>query len=207
MAEFDDIFDEFRKMMRNPFKGFFSDPFETEDSFFGEINLPENNEKDSRNPTEKKNTKPHTKSYSISYKFGTGMKEPEIHVNGDIDEEDLKNFMAQIPNGFGFPGVENIVAGGVPAAIGAPEKKADDEGYLEPFTDLQTTKDGAQAVFEMPGIGAPDIQIKIDGKVAIITASNGHSKYRKELMLDFKIKSEPIIHANNGIITIDFVRA
>ena len=194
--EFDDIFDEMRKMMKNPFKGFFDlddfEPVMEEDQAIKE-----------KRPKKKDNN---TKSYSISYKYGTGMKEPEIKVEGDVDEKTLNDFLGSVKNSLGeLPFLEST-----PNLLEEirPSKDSDSEsGVIEPFTDIQNHEKGATLTLEMPGIGQEDVKVDIDKDKVIISANHGNLNYRKQAQLGFKPKNAPHITAINGIITLEFEHA
>jgi len=221
MAEFDDIFEEMRKMMRTPFTGFFDDDLFAdmgEDLEESESEKDEKAKKASKDAKEskfaqairklRKTGKPDQKSYSISYKFGTGMKEPEIRVEGDIDEKTVNRFLEGITHQFGFDAMGDME----PAKLLKPKQGPSDaedeaEGYSVPFTDIQDSTKGATAILEMPGIGKEHIKLEMKDNKVIMTAVNGNIKYRKVMRLGFTPAKDPEISANNGIIQIVFKKA
>ncbi len=93
----DDIFDYMNKRFKKMFKEWslfgeeFDDMFKDVDETF-EIRSPK---------TRFSDTDGKSKSYSISYNYHTGMKEPEIRVSGDASDEDVEKFLNGIQKRFG----------------------------------------------------------------------------------------------------------
>jgi len=219
MAEFDDIFEEMRKMMATPFKGFFDieDPFADYDENLEES---DHDKKEKAEKTLKENKiaqamrkfrktgKPDQKSYSISYKFGTGMKEPEIRVEGDIDEKTVNRFLEGVSHQFGFDAIGSMDPAKLLKPKSVPSDAEDEaEGYSVPFTDIQDNDKGSTAILEMPGIGKEHIKLEMKENKVIMTAVNGDIKYRKVMRLGFIPAKDPEMSANNGIIQIIFKKA
>jgi len=224
MAEFDDIFEEMRKMMRTPFKGFFDDDLFAdmgEDLEESESEKDEKAKKASKDAKEskfaqamrkfRKTGKPEQKAYSISYKFGTGMKEPEIPVEGDIDEKTVNQFLEGVSHQFGFDAIGSMDPTKLlkPNAVSSDDAEDEAEGYSVPFTDIQDGENGntATAILEMPGIGKEHIKLEMKDHKVILTAVNGDIKYRKVMRLGFTPAKDPEMSANNGIIQIRFTKA
>ena len=190
----EDIFDQMRKLFESQFKGIFpqnSEEFDPED-----LTEPS----DQSNQNHKDN--PQSKSYSISYRFGTDMDKPEIKVNGDIDEESIRNMLSN------FGPFSGMIGFKTPAII-EPEKpktKKPTPGldHEEPFTDILENDQGADVVLEMAGVVTEDIRIQHEDQKIIITAATPYKKYRAEIKLGFKPLPDPKILSNNGIITIEF---
>lgn len=85
--DFDDFFDDYVKKMRNRFKKMFTfdDDFFNYDFFKDELN-----EQFKIDYNRAKKGDPSNKSYSISYRYDSSMKEPQIRVEGDVDDEIVK---------------------------------------------------------------------------------------------------------------------
>jgi HSP20 family molecular chaperone IbpA len=184
----DDIFDQMRKIMQNPFSGFFNDSF-----FEEQTNIQEELEKAIKTEPGKDKK---SKSYSISYKFGTGMKEPEIHVQGDIDQDTVNQFLKGLPKSSKEFGLDFGNAPQLTTAKINPDA-------TEPYTEIQETPEGLSIYMEMPGIGQKDIKTKWEKDTLIITGDREHTIYEKVIPVAFKAKKDVKIHANNGIITIE----
>jgi len=101
MLNDDDPFEEMRKMMNRRFR-FFDNIF---DDFDRDIENMIKNTKEEKVFERKKHGK--GKSYSISYRYGTGMKEPEIQVRGDVDEKTLNKFLEGVQQQLGGPRIDN----------------------------------------------------------------------------------------------------
>ncbi len=210
--DFDDIFDDMFKIMGRNFRNMGVDPFG-----FNAVQ-PTNNPKPSKNAKKiTSKSDPSMKSYSISYRFGTGMKEPEIKVSGDVNRETIKQFMAGVPK-FDFPAnldgkyidllkpklhgldeqPEEVDAAAHPQEN---EKEVKEEipvnGCDNSFCDVIDTKTGALITLEMPGVGKDDVQYEFHNQHVIIHAENGNRKYNHDIPLNFTPVENPIITANN----------
>ena len=192
----EDIFDFMNKRFKKMFKEWslfgqdFDDMFKDMDETF-EIRAPKS--------ISKKDGK--TKSYSISYKYQTGMKEPEVHVSGDVSEDEVNRFLSGIQKRFG-----NHLLGlsdGKPKMLGLDSgENHTNDGYKTPFMEIIEEENHIEIVLEMPGIGESDLTIDKNGKSIIISGENGDIKYKREVKLDFEPKEKIIARENHGIITI-----
>ena len=73
----------------------------------------------------------------------------------------------------------------------------------EPVVDVFEEKDHVLVVAEMPGIGAKDIQIEIDGDLLTLSAARGDKKYRKEVQLPESFSRDNAqVSCNNGVVEI-----
>jgi len=184
----DDIFDEMYKMMRSPFTGFFND------SFFDEETKQDGDNKkiDKLNKSKDKDYR----SYSISYKFGTGMKEPEIHIDGEVDKEIVNRFLK------GLPKTPNEIGLGLQSV---PELKLREtqSDTVEPFTEVQNTNDGINIYMEMPGVDQDAIKTEWNKDTLKISAKRDDLHYEKLVPITFKHNNDVKIQTNNGIITIE----
>jgi len=201
-----DIFDDFRKKLDqkfNLFDNFFSLNWEDEfDQFIDDTKKStKNNKKDQK-----------SNSYSISYRYGTGMKEPEIQVRGNVDEETLNRFLKGVQKQFGASIDSKSINLLKPYKTKdqqneetASEKDYENEtGLIIPFTDVIDTKENVKITLEMPGISADLIKVQKDQNKIDISAETSTKKYHKRLTLKSKITGDPKISANNGIITIEY---
>jgi len=184
----DDLFDQMRKIMQNSFAEFF------DDSIFDEDNKKTEGLDKVLNTDPLKDKK--SRSYSISYKFGTGMKEPEIHIQGDVDKDSVDQFLKGIPilskdMELGFKSVPGLISNQSKSIA------------VEPFTEVQETSDGLSIYIEMPGIGKKDIKTKWDKDTLTISAEREDIKFEKSILLSFEAKQDVKIESNNGIITVE----
>lgn len=195
---FNDIFDEFNAHMREVFGDWsiFNDDFDELIEDFNE-QIKEEHVKEDNKKSKNKNYK---KNYSISYRYETGMKEPEIYVEGDATQEDIDRFMKHVEKGFGkhLLGTEHpevkMLSGG---------STQDANGFKIPTHEIHEEKEKAVVTLEMPGIGKKNIKIEQDKKNVTITAEKDELKYKKTIKLNFEPKLNEIT-ANNGIISIEF---
>jgi HSP20 family protein len=127
----------------------------------------------------------------------------EIKKEGAIDLGDLKEGMKGV---FGFS--IKTATGGRPVVehfgnIRKTPRGAKVEEEREPITDLFDEKDEIRVYAEMPGVEESNITIDLKGDILNISAKNGDKKYRKELLLPAKGKSETLASSfKNGILEI-----
>jgi hypothetical protein len=134
-----------------------------------------------------------SKNYSISYKYKTGMKEPEIRIEGDATNEEINHFLEGVQKRFGkhILGISDKRSG-----YAIPERAVRND----PSIDLIEEEDKNIYTLEMPGIGKNDIKYNIKEYSVIISAKNNGIEYNKTIYTKFKPKKVDIT-ANNGIIT------
>ncbi len=73
----------------------------------------------------------------------------------------------------------------------------------EPVVEVFEEKDHVLVVAEMPGIGAKDIHIEIDGDLLTLSAARGDKKYRKEVQLPESFSRDNAqVTCNNGVVEI-----
>ncbi|TFG14681.1 MAG: Hsp20/alpha crystallin family protein [Promethearchaeota archaeon] len=191
----EDIFDYMNKRFKKMFKEWsvFGDDF---DDMFKDID----ETFEIRSPKTKFHEDGKSKSYSISYKYQTGMKEPEIRVSGDATEKDVDKFLSGVQKRFGNHMIGLSDKKPITLGLGSGEKEAD--GYKVPFMDIVDEDEYVEIVLEMPGIGEKDLKVEIEGKNVFITGENGPSKYKRDITLDFEPKKKIKARENHGIITI-----
>ena len=126
-------------------------------------------------------------SYSISYHYETGMKEPEITVKGNVDQKTIDKFLGRIKREFGS------------ALLGHSKP---DIKFLGNGKDESRSK---TVELEMPGIAEHEIKVEIKGKWATITGEHGARKYHKKVYIGFE-PTDHSITANEGLIKVEFHR-
>jgi len=194
---FDDIFDEMKRIMNKKFDGF--------DNFFTDEFLEDQLDKDQNKNTHKKpSKKKNNRSYSISYEYSTGMKEPKIIVRGEVDKETLNRFLKNINPQLSTSNITELPQNG--------NEKLEESKLIEnkegkeiivPFTDVINENNYTTITLEMPGIGVDQIKTHYNDSEIQIEAEYDAKKYQKSVKLNFKPKENPKITANNGIITIE----
>ncbi len=118
--------------------------------------------------------------YSMSYRYETGMKEPEILINGNPSQKNIDSFLE-----------------GLKAHHSQQLKNSD----LKKLTAKKSELSSMEFSLEMPGLGKEDIKTKIEGKRVYINGEKGKLKYSKVIKTPFKIAKIEIT-ADNGLITI-----
>ncbi len=127
----------------------------------------------------------------------------EIKKEGDIDLSNLKEGMKGV---FGFS--VKTAMGGRPVVepfgnVRKTPQGAKVEEEREPITDVFDEKDEIRVYLEMPGISKNDVKIDLKGDILTISAQSGNKKYRKEILLPAKGKSETLTSGfKNGILEI-----
>jgi HSP20 family protein len=126
-----------------------------------------------------------------------------IKKEGEISFDHLKKGMKGV---YGF--TINTAGGGTPTVETFGKIKKTPEGpkvdeEREPITDVFNEKHELVIIAEMPGIEENDIQIDLKEDMLEITAERKNRKYRKEMLLPFKAKSQDLRHKfTNGILEI-----
>ena len=192
----EDIFDYMNKRFRKMFKEWslfddeFDDMFKDFDETF-EIRAPKTKfrKKDGNN-----------KSYSISYKYQTGMDEPEIRVEGDATEKEVDRFLSGIQKRFGSHMIG--LSDKKPVMLGLGSENNNLDGYKTPLCDVVEEEDHIEIVLEMPGIGENELKVETDGNTIHITGESGNIKYKRDVKLEFKPKGKINARTKNGLITL-----
>lgn len=130
-------------------------------------------------------------------------EEGEIRKEGDIDLEHLKKGMKGV---YGFT-IKSVVGGGPKVETFGNIKKTPEgpkvDEEREPITDIFDEQDELLIIAEMPGMAENEITVELKEDILEISASNKNRKYRKELLLPVKGKSENMASKyNNGIFEI-----
>ena len=128
----------------------------------------------------------------------------EIKKEGEIDLSHLKQGMKGV---FGFSiktmeGGRHVVEpfGNIKKTPKGP--KVEEE--REPIIDVFNEKTEIHIYAEMPGVNKEDIKIELKGDVLNIYAQNKSRKYRKEILLPEKVKTETFTsNYKNGVLSIN----
>ncbi len=196
--DYDDIIDHLKKFFN------FDSPLSDMDFFI----FPEMNKQ--LDPTKKR-----SKGYKISYHFETGMDEPEIKIEGDIDEKELNQYL----KGYDFgkdPRFKMLKQSTRKELIDAteislkPTEQHEESHITEPFTEVNDCNDFTQIIIEVPGIEKEDIKLDLNDErnKLIISAENQIRKYFKEIYLPFKTSlTNYKLEVNNGIATLKIWRS
>ncbi len=127
----------------------------------------------------------------------------ELKKEGEVDLSHLRKGMKAV---YGFS--VKTMAGGQPVVeqfgnIKKTPKGPRVEEEQAPITDIFDEKDEIRVCAEMPGLNEGDIKLDLRGDILEIAAQTGDRKYRKELLLPVKAKTENMTSAyRNGILEI-----
>ncbi len=191
----DDIIDEIKKFFK-----FGPDLFDTDIFFFPESDKDLN--------FNKKNVK----GFKISYHYETGMDDPEIKIEGDIDEKDIPNFLKNFNQN---PKFMNLISAVPKGEIDASELSIESgkqdlkARVMEPYTEISDFERFSEIILEVPGIEKKDIIISFDegGRKLTFSAKSKNRNYLKRISLPFKSSIDDYaLDVNNGIATLKVKR-
>ena len=127
----------------------------------------------------------------------------ELKKEGEVDLGHLRKGMKAV---YGFS--VKTTAGGQPVVeqfgnVKKTPKGPKIEEERAPITDIFDEKDEIHVCAEMPGLNEGDIKLDLKDDILEIAAQTGDRKYRKELLLPVKAKTENMTSAyRNGILEI-----
>ena len=196
--EYDEIFNKIKKMLN------LGDNFFDIDFYF----MPESiyrKEGFKFDPNDK-----NIKGFKVSYHYETGMDEPEIKIEGDIDKTKLQDYLNNLENieHFKLTNLKNkktqdyLDAGKLTLK---PHNQKSDQSVVEPYTEINEFDEFSEIIIEVPGIKKEDIKIEFEenARKLLFLAENNVRKYYKELNLPLDTSSDVYtLEVNNGIATI-----
>lgn len=193
--DFDDIIDELKKFLNLK-----SDMFDIDVLF-----LPEKDIDLGIKPDDKK-----MKGFKISYHYENGMDKPDVKIEGNINDEKIKEFLknADLKN---IRRLKKLVHTKRKKEIDASQLTLEpikqDEGIyvLEPYTEVNENTDYIEIIIEVPGMKRENIMIDFrnEGNLLAFTAQNEKRKYFKKINLPCKLLMENYeLQVNNGIAYI-----
>ncbi|MBU0700136.1 Hsp20/alpha crystallin family protein [bacterium] len=127
----------------------------------------------------------------------------EIKKEGEINLSHLKEGMKGV---FGFS-IKTAV-GGKPVVKPFGNIKKTPEGPTvveerEPIIDVFDEEKEVRVYAEMPGVNEEDVKLDLNGDILGISAQTGDRKYRTEILLPAKVKSETLAWSyKNGILEV-----
>lgn len=197
--EFDDDYDEFVERIKK-FLNIDSDIFDVDFLFLPESNFDQNmNLKDED-----------LKGFKVTYHFESGMDKPEIRIEGNFDEQKLKDYFKR----FDLSNISKF------NRLGQPRKKqaldvgtislepfSDQEKSLtkEPYYELNIHEEFTEIVTEAPGIEKGHILLSLneDGRKLKISMEINYINTVKEITLPFEcVMEDHALDVNNGIVSI-----
>jgi HSP20 family molecular chaperone IbpA len=198
----DDIDDFFEKMKK--FFNFNADPVDLDFYLF-----PTDKPEMEFNPEEIK-----SKGFKVSYHYDSGMDKPEIKIDGDIDENKLKDYLKnfdfnkvpELHKLHSLPKKEEIDASDLTLE---PTEHKHGLHVLEPNIETNDFDNFIEFILELPGIEKKDIFLHFNksGEKLTITAHNSERRYFKSLDLPFKSSLEDVsFEVNNGIAVLKVMK-
>ncbi|MHA1913679.1 MAG: hypothetical protein ACW986_04005 [Promethearchaeota archaeon] len=196
--EFDEFFDRIKKYFKLD-----SDMFDVDFLF-----LPDNRKDFGRTPYDEQ-----VKGFKVSYHFETGMDKPEIKIEGNLDDDKIREMLkntdlTKVPHlGKVYKSTlsNEVDASKFVLDYSSPNKVGSENYTLEPYTEICDAEGCTEVLVEIPGIDIEDIEIvfRNGGKSLIFSAQNEVRKYEKTIPLSFKSSERDYeIEVNNGIAII-----
>ena len=127
----------------------------------------------------------------------------EVRKEGELDLGHLKKGMKGV---FGFS--VKTATGGKPIVKPFGNIKKTPKGPTvkeerEPMTDVFDEEEEIRVYAEMPGVNEEDVILDLKGDILDISAQTGDRKYRTEILLPAKVKSETLAWSyKNGILEV-----
>jgi len=188
--DIEDIFDIFKRIF-----SLNSDLFDVDFFIFPD------HSKDLENENEK------LKDFKISYRFGTGMEQPEIKIEGNVNEEEFSDFFNKL-NFRNFLHRDRFKKIRDPTFVDAkdltfgPYIQENDSGFKEPHAEINDFENFSEIFIEVPGIEKEDVNILFneEGNELTFIAEKANRKYIKHINLPFKSSNYNYdLEINNGI--------
>lgn len=158
--------------------------------------------------------KKNTKGIKISYHYESGMNEPDIKIEGDMDEKEIREYLTKY-NIRKHPIFKNLTSSSSIREIDANElsletcKHNDEPCVFEPYTEINDFDDFSEIFLEVPGIEKEDIILSFteNGRKLSFSARGKNRNYLKNIYLPFKSSIDDYtLEVNNGIATLKVMR-
>ncbi|QEE14413.1 hypothetical protein DSAG12_00226 [Promethearchaeum syntrophicum] len=175
-----DIFEKFDRRMKRMWDLFDDEREDFFESFKGPENISDKGNSTHCSTFSQEFGNSDGKNYSMTYKYNTGMKEPEIDIRGNPTQDQIDTFLDGLKNHH-----RTVITDKKYKALTAKESDLEKKEYS----------------LEMPGLSKEDLTYKIEGKNIILKGEKNDLKYNKVLRAPFKVKDIEII-ADNGLFTI-----
>ena len=189
----EDIFGEDLRDFKKKLKDFFSNisGFMSKDLSPDELGLDEDD----------------AKSYSISYKYETGMNEPEFRIEGDIDVDSFSKFLRKLPEFYTERPERKEIELTPELKMEDTEAKIEENSKIsvEPYADITEFREFVEVCVELPGVSRENIEIRFDssGNELTIEANREDKNFYKEIMLPNGIDiNDYKLDLKNGIACI-----
>jgi len=157
------------------------------------------------------------KGYKVSYHFETGMDKPDVKIEGDIDENKLREYFKKF-NMDDLPQINKIMKSNNTSKMVydanelslEPCDRNDPSCEIEPYTEIIDFEDSSEIILEIPGINQNEILVNFhdEGRKLTFSAQNEKRNYVKQIQLPFKSSMDHYtIDVNNGIAILKVKRA
>ena len=197
--EFDEDYNEFFNRIKKFLK---IDPDKYD---FDIIFLPESELQKDFNPNDE-----NFKAFKVNYHYEKGMDKPRINIEGDLDNEKLRNYIKNL-NINNYPQFKPFIRKGNKKYLkngSITLQPREEEFKLENkdlYYELNSTSKGLEIIMEAPGVekGHVILSLNENKKDLKIIIQNKFKEFQKIINLPFKstLKSHTI-ELNNGILTI-----
>lgn len=197
-----DDFDDFIDRIKRYFK-LDSDMFDVDFLF-----VPESDRYLEKKPNDEK-----VKGFKISYHYEPGMDKPEIKIEGNLEDKNIREYLRNIDLSkvpklkdlYNSPSKKEIDASKLSLETSL-KKEADVGTYiLEPYAEICDNEGFSEILIEIPGMDKSNVNIRFEdkGRKLIFIAENKKRKFMKSINLPFKSsETECETEVNNGIAII-----
>lgn len=188
-SDIDDFINKIKKLFK----------FETENFDLDFFIFPESNVDFEEDP----------KGFKISYHFEEGKEKPEVNIENDIGEGDLKDFLINSQekrarsNKNLNPGTKNTFDA-VDVIFNEFEEQSD-VGIKEPCTEINDFDSFTEIIIEIPGIRRENISMDFDEANRILSfyAEKDGQSYLKDIQIPHASSNEDVsVEINNGLVII-----
>ena len=197
--EFDEDYNEFFNRIKK-FLKIDPDKFDFDIIFLPESKLQKEYDPDDEN----------FKAFKVNYHYEKGMDKPRINIEGDLDNEKLRNYIKNL-NINNYPQFKPFIRKGNKKYLkngSITLQPREEEFKLENkdlYYELNSTSKGLEIIMEAPGVekGHVILSLNENKKDLKIIIQNKFKEFQKIINLPFKstLKSHTI-ELNNGILTI-----
>ena len=197
--EFDEDYNEFFNRIKK-FLKIDPDKFDFDIIFLPESKLQKEYDPDDEN----------FKAFKVNYHYEKGMDKPRINIEGDLDNEKLRNYIKNL-NINNYPQFKPFIRKGNKKYLkngSITLQPREEEFKLENkdlYYELNSTSTGLEIILEAPGVekGHVILSLNENKKDLKIIIQNKFKEFQKIINLPFKstLKSHTI-ELNNGILTI-----
>jgi HSP20 family molecular chaperone IbpA len=196
--DFEDFIDRIKKYFKLD-----SDMFDVDFLF-----IPESEMNLGREPNDEK-----VKGFKISYHFESGMDKPEIKIEGNLEDKNIREYLKNVDLSKA-PKLQDLYNSQSKKEIDARKlslettqvKEGDFETHIiEPYTEICDNEGFSEILIEIPGMAKDNVKIEFEdrGTKLIFTAENGKRTFMKSIPLTFRSSvMECDLEVNNGIAII-----